>query len=109
VNDRAACRAIDLVLARLRERFGAAAFGAVEQWDADLCAIGLATPGGPTYLAYISVCGKPVGRFDLLIEPATADAAAPRAGSLRHADIDFETLATIIAGHLGLQPPYAPI
>jgi len=107
VNDRAACQAIDLVLAQLRERFGAAAFGVVEQWDADVCAIGLAAPGGPTHLAYISVCDKPAGRFDLLIERSAPDGAAPPAGSTRHADIDFETLATIIAGQLGRQPPRA--
>jgi hypothetical protein len=93
------------VVARLRERLGAGAFDAVEYWDADLCAVGIAAPRAPTRLVYISVCDKPAGRFDVALEQAPEGepqgGRAPASASAHHVDVDFDTLCDIVARHLG--------
>jgi hypothetical protein len=90
------------VVARLRQRLGADAFGAVEYWDADLCAIGITSPRARERLIYISICDKPPGRFDVALDRAPEGASAPSDASAHHVDVDFETLCQIVARHLGV-------
>ena len=95
---------IDAVLDRLRSRFGSEAFRITEQWDADVCAIGIARPGEPCRLVYVSTCELPEGRYDVSLEETVGpepDAACTPAGHFR--GLTFDALAALVARHLRLE------
>ena len=50
------------VLAQLQRDLGAAAFVVADDWKADLCAIGIASPANPRVLAYLSTWQQPSNR-----------------------------------------------
>lgn len=91
------------VLERLRRRFGPQAFGIVERWDADVCTVGLVRDGARCALAIITTCGCADGHYDVLLERTPAPGCEgdfEDAG--RHTGVDFETLAALVARHLGI-------
>ncbi|HEU4640948.1 MAG TPA: GNAT family N-acetyltransferase [Gemmatimonadaceae bacterium] len=98
--------AIDLVLARLRERFGDDVL-AVEYWDHDLCAVRVAREGAPERVLLISTCDRPEGEYDVSLEgPPARGASRPPGADGRYERIDFETLAAVVAEQLALEPRF---
>ena len=91
------------LVARLRGRFGTTAFDVVEQWDRDVCAVGVMRPGDRARLVYISTCDLPTGRFDVSLDEPGNTAEYP-AGRGHHAAVDFERVTAIVAEHLGIHP-----
>ena len=105
--------AIVAVIERLRARLGRDAFDVVEQWDSDVCAVGLSRPNERPRLVYISTCDLPEGRYDVSLDapgntaewPARRSGSVPRPASGHHAAIDFDALADLVSAHLGLGKP----
>ncbi len=60
--------AILAALDRLRSRLGSNAFVITDNWELDLCAVGIASPHDPGVLVYISTYGEPPGRFGYELE-----------------------------------------
>jgi hypothetical protein len=90
------------VVQRLRDRLGEDTFAIADHWEADQCAIGIASSREPGRLAYICTFGKPSGCYDLSLElPPLDPAAYPYTPAGNAIDIDFDTLATSIARHFG--------
>ena len=91
------------VVARLRGRFGAQAFGIVERWDADVCTVGLVRGASTCALAIITTCGCAAGHYDVLLERTPAPGCeGDFVDAGRQAGVDFETLAALVAHHLGI-------
>ena len=109
----APARAIVAVIEDLRARLGRDAFDVVEQWDADVCAIGLSRAGERPRLVYISTCDLPDGRYDVSLDapgntnewPARRSGSVPRPAAGHHAAVDFDTLCELVSAHLGLGKP----
>src|SRR5262249_7849799 len=89
------------LLDRLRERLGAGAFVLVDYLDADLCAVGVASPHDKRFLAYVSSYNNPEGRYDVeLEEPPRGNKDDPYSVARRHRDADVEAVVEIVRGHL---------
>lgn len=91
------------VVDRLRERFGSDAFGILERWDSDVCSVGLVRGEETCLLAIVSTCDCGEGRYSVVLERGPApgvDGEFEDAG--RHTDVDFDTLAILVASHLEL-------
>lgn len=98
--------AIEPVLARLRERFGAARL-LVEYWDDDLCAVRAPRERAPERVLFISICNRPDGRYDVALDgPPAPGAAHPPAADGRCQSIDFDTLAAVVAEQFDLSPAF---
>lgn len=100
--------AIIAVLDRLRSRLGSDAFVLADHWEADLCAIGIASPQNSRVLVYISCNGKLPERFHYELElppPPDSDDLYRVAGS--GSDVSFEELAIAVAEHLNQAEPSA--
>ena|SRR5688500_19932900 len=99
------------VIESLRARLGRDAFDVVEQWDADVCAVGLSRAGERPRLVYISTCDLPEGRYDVALDapgntgewPARRSGSVPRPVSGHHAAVDFDALCELVSAHLGLR------
>lgn len=88
---------------RLRRHFGPHAFGIVERWDADVCSVGIVRGGDGFALAIISTCNCGEGHYDVVLERGPLPGGEGEFTSAgRHASVDFDTLARLLAGHLGL-------
>lgn len=48
-------------------------WGLPDHWDGDLCAVGVARPGAPGQLAYVSCWGQPPARYHVELEVADPD------------------------------------
>ena len=93
------------VVARLRNRFGPAAFTVADHWPDDPCAIGLAAPHEPGRLAYVATMGREQGRYDVFLElPPLPGSESPYEPAGDVHDIDFEGLVSAVGHHLGLPP-----
>jgi hypothetical protein len=99
------------VVARLRARFGPDAFDVTEQWDSDVCVVGVSRPNEAARLVYISTCDLPDGRFDVSIDASgntdewpMGPAGVPQrpAHEGHHGNVDFDTVARVVAEHLGI-------
>ncbi|HEX6536276.1 MAG TPA: hypothetical protein VF041_16920 [Gemmatimonadaceae bacterium] len=96
---------IERVLARLRERLGAARY-VVEYWDDDLCAVRLAPALASDRVVIISTCDKEEGRYDVSLSgPPAPGAPRPSAPGGRYPNIDFDTLVAVVAAQLELPLP----
>jgi hypothetical protein len=100
---------VDAALALLRERFGGAAFEIVEQWDTDLCVVGIAGHDRPARLVYVSTCEKEPGRFDVALERAAPEGSSDLyVEDGAHHDVEFDSLAQIVGDYLGLRAAEGP-
>lgn len=76
---------------------------AVDHWDADKCAVGVARPENPQQLAYISTHGREHQRYFVELEsPPSGDSDMPYTMVGRHKDADRETLLKIVHQHLSV-------
>ncbi len=100
--------AILAALDRLRSRLGSNAFVITDNWELDLCAVGIASPHDPGVLVYISTYGEPPGRFgyELELPPPPGD-DFPYLFAGAGSDVSFEELAGVVAGHLKRAEPGA--
>jgi hypothetical protein len=88
-------------LERLRSRFGSDAFVIADHWEADLCAVGIASPRDPGVLAYISCDAEHPGHFGYELElPAAPGDDFPYQVARRGSGLSFDELADVIARHL---------
>ena len=91
------------MLAALTERFGQGTFQIIDDWEADLCAIGIALPHDPNKVVYISTYGLPEGRYSCHVDiwpPAGSDSRSKSLAKLE--GIDFTHLAAAVGEYLGL-------
>jgi len=93
------------LLRRLRDRFGDAAFAVEDHWEADLFAVGIARPDEPGRLAYICTWTLPTTGYyvdlETPIKPQDDEGPHYRVAG-RYNGPDFEQVAQLVAGHLGL-------
>ncbi len=90
-------------LERLARNLDSHSYSVVDHWDADLCAIGIGRRDCPEILVYVSTHGEDVGRYTCACELPEDDGGSPEECEiLEH--IDFDTLLSVIRGHLGLNP-----
>jgi hypothetical protein len=79
----------------------------VDHWEADLCAIGLAIPGDPRRLVYISTWNRPQNSFFVELEAAPPDGSEmPYVGVGKFESVDRDRLLQIVVNHLNLRPQY---
>jgi hypothetical protein len=72
----------------------------VDHWEADLCAIGIASKEHPRRLVYVSTYGKECDRYYYECEEPSGVAPEEHKTVDRGTDVDFRTLARVIEGHL---------
>jgi hypothetical protein len=93
--------AILAVLDLLWSRLGPGAFILADHWESDLCAVGIASPGDPGVLVYISCVGEPPGCFGYELElPPAPGVDFPYQVAGTGSGLSFEELAGVVAGHL---------
>jgi hypothetical protein len=98
--------AILRVLDRLWSRLGPGTFVVTDHWEADLCAVGIASPYNHGVLAYISTHGEPPERFYVELElPPRPGGDFPYQAAGRFQALDFEQLASVIGKHLADAEP----
>ena len=93
------------LLRRLRDRFGDDAVAVEDHWEADLFAVGISRPTEPGVLAYISTWTLPTTGYyvDLETPVMPQDDDGPHSRVVGHySGPDFEQVAHLVAGHLGL-------
>lgn len=73
---------------------------AVDYWDADRCAIGIARKERPRHLVYISTYGKKQLEYDYECEQPVGNAIEEYETVERGRDVDFEALLQAIGRHL---------
>jgi len=89
------------LLELLGTRLGSGAFDVVDHWEADACAVGVASPRDHGVLAYLSTFGLPAGRYYLELEcPPRSGDEAPYEVAGRFTALEFEELVDIVARHL---------
>lgn len=102
-------RTIVTVLDRLWSRLGPYAFVVADHWEADLCAVGIASPRNTGVLVYISTYAEPTGCFGYELElPRPPGDDMPYQVAGRGSGVSFEELAAIVAGHLKQAEPCSP-
>ena len=91
------------VLAQLRRDLGDAFFVVVDDWEADLCAIGIAGPTNPRVSAYLSTWQQPPDRYYLELElRGESDSNTDYHVAGRWESIGYSELQERIAQHLAL-------
>lgn len=73
---------------------------AVDYWDADRCAIGIARKERPRHLVYISTYGKKQFEYDYECEQPIGNATEDYETLERGTDVDFNALLQAIEKHL---------
>ncbi len=81
------------VVERLSVDLGEDVFEIVDNWNADLFAVGLARRGSPSQLAYVSTWKQPAGRCFLELEGATASTQSV------FESVDYSSLRTSLEAH----------
>jgi hypothetical protein len=89
-------------LTQLERAMGSGVFRVVDHWDADLCAVGIASPGDAKRLVYVSTWQKEAGRYYYECEiprlPTSED--EPNYAVVEKADdVDFDTLLAAVRRH----------
>ncbi|MGL4464112.1 MAG: hypothetical protein ACRDD1_18405 [Planctomycetia bacterium] len=106
--------AVLAALDRLRSRLGPEAFVLADHWASDRCAVGVASRRDPGVLVYISCHGDSPDRFGYELErPRPLGDDFPYRVVGRAADVSFDELADVVAGHLtqaesGARPDSGP-
>ena len=72
----------------------------VDNWDADLCAIGIAKTEQPRRLVYVSTHGKKPGLYDYECEEPVGSALEDYETVDRGKDVGFKTLLAAMERHL---------
>jgi hypothetical protein len=86
----------------LRERLGNA-FTVTDNWEPDLCAIGISAPDDPAQLVYILTWGRPAGRYAVELETAPPEGSDLPFQTVGRFDlISREELLGIVTKHLGI-------
>jgi hypothetical protein len=76
---------------------------AIDHWDADMYAIGIARADHPNELVYVSTWNRPPDRYLVEIESApSAGVDLPYTTVARHDDVDRDDLLRIVREHLSL-------
>ena len=89
------------VLDRLRSWLGPDAFVVVDHWEADLCAIGVASPRNVQVLVYISCLSDQPGQFWYVLEVPPVPGSDRLYEEVGHeSGVSFEELAMRVAQHL---------
>ena len=73
---------------------------AVDHWDSDRCAIGIAQKERPRHLVYVSTFGKKQFEYDYECEKPAGNMAEDYETVERGRDVDFEVLLQAIERHL---------
>ena len=91
------------MLERFRSSFGANAFHVVDNWDADLYAVGIANPQNHGRLVYISTFEKAPDEYfvELESDSGQAEDAYYRVVG-RYESVPWNELVAIVARHIGL-------
>jgi hypothetical protein len=91
---------IQAVLAWLREQLGDR-FVVIDHWDADLNAIGVASPEDPHRLVYICAGSEEPERYFVELETAPSEGSdLPYESVGKFTSVDREQLARIVKDHL---------
>ena len=72
----------------------------VDHWDADRCAIGIASAAEPARLVYVSTFGKRDGLFDYECELPARDSSEAYSSSAGGTDVGYEELLEVMISHL---------
>jgi uncharacterized protein (DUF433 family) len=76
----------------------------VDHWDADMSAIGVARPGNPNQLVYISTWGRDPDHYFVELEAAPSPGSdLPYETLARYQELDRENLLKIVQEHLNFQ------
>ncbi len=90
------------VLKRLRSHIGDEAFHVVDNWDADLFAVGIAKTSDHGTLAYISTWKKEPGKYFVELEsPPQEGDDLPYRVAASYESVTFGELLDIVSRHLG--------
>ena len=91
-------------ISALRARLGGHAFELSDEWEADLCAIGLTAANAPGYLVYISTSGTTPGRYFVSLElPPTPGNELPYTPGEDMPDVGLAELTEVVRRHLRLE------
>ena len=92
------------LLSSLATVFGADGLCVVDDWEADLCAIGIAKPGADRPLLYVSTFQKEQGRYYAEVElPPEPGSELPFAQGPRFEDVSFSDLIALAEKHVGIR------
>jgi hypothetical protein len=89
-------------LTQLERAMGSGAFRVVDHWDADLFAVGVATPGDVERLVYVCTWQKEAGRYYYECESPRVHASENEpnyAVAEKADDVDFDTLLAAVRRH----------
>jgi hypothetical protein len=101
VKDDAILEAVE----HLRNCLGPDEFQIIDHWEADLIAIGVASPSDLQRLVYFSLESEGERHFYVSLEAApTKGGELPYMDCGEFNDVDLETLTEIVAEHLGIRP-----
>jgi hypothetical protein len=89
------------VVQRLANQLGDGAFVIADHWEADQCAIGLASPHDDGVLVYIQTYDLPEGMYDIELElPLEAGDEMPYKGVGEMSQVTYSELLEIVKKHL---------
>jgi hypothetical protein len=71
-----------------------------DHWEADLCAIGIASHAAPGGLVYVRTFGRAPGRYAYECESPPTESDAIYAVTGRGEDVTFDELLAILVTHL---------
>jgi hypothetical protein len=91
-------KSIWMLLGDLARRLDSQGYQVVDDWGADLHAIGVAAPGNPEHLVYVCTFGQPPGTVVYECETPGTDVPFVTTGSGNAVGVD--ELASIIQRHL---------
>ena len=91
---------IDSVLERLRADLGDESFTVVDNWDSDLCAIGVARPVDPRYLVYVSTWPPERGTFNYECERPPVERNMPYGSDAMVENVSYDDLRAAVRQHL---------
>lgn len=91
---------IQTVLSALAAKIGDDGFDIVDHWEADLCAIGVASPQNHEVLAYISAIGAP-GKFYVSLElPPESGSDFPYVDAGARDTVSLDELIDVVSDHI---------
>lgn len=88
--------AITALVANLARDLPEGSFVISSEWDSDLCAVGIADPGDPSRLVYVSTYQMAPGLY--YVDCDRGD------DSETHDSVDYVTLVRLVCEHIGINP-----
>ena len=96
--------AIRLFLAMIQSKLDDESYQIVDHWDASLVSIGIAKPGEPDILVYVTTLGQPEGCYGYECEiPSENPDEFPFQTVAEGDGVNFETMVEIIRKHLKIE------